>query len=116
MPEVGRRPEPIGGVEIASSRNGGENLREVRVTTIGIVGVVGRNVRDPEPAGHLEEKIVAGIIIRHAVVREFDEEPTGEDLTQFRCSGHRSCEITGLCGTGNGTTPASGQGDEVSIA
>jgi hypothetical protein len=116
MPEIGRRSKPIGGIEVASSRDGGEDLREICIATMGIVGVVGRDARDLKAVSHLEKDVVAGVVVRHAVMGEFDEEPTGKDLAQPGCGGHRICQVSRLCGPGYGSTATPGQGDETPVA
>ncbi len=82
MAVVGGRPEAVGLLQASSPRHRGEHLGQVGVVAMGIVDVVGRHHRDPQPGRQIPEGVVAGVVLGHQVVPQLDPEAITEQLLE----------------------------------
>ncbi len=79
---VGRRPEPVCEVEVPPPRDRSEHFRQIGVGANRVVDVVRRNRRYLQPHPDLGNEVVAGIVARHPVMPELEEETIRKDLPE----------------------------------
>ena len=111
-PQVAGGPEAVGFIEIPTPTDRSKDLRQIRITRLGVVDVVRGHGWKLEPAGNLGQHIVAGIVFRHTVVPELDIESSGKHLPQPGGSRHRPRKITGLGGPGHRPLMTTGERNE----
>jgi hypothetical protein len=92
--QIGGGSEPVGLIQGASAGDGGQHLGQIRLLLPGVMGLVGGHHPQSQAVGHLPHEVVAGVVVREAVVPQFEMEAGAEQLPKTHGGRHRPGQVT----------------------